>query len=210
MILKPKTAIETIRAVVYKRFTDIERTFSTDPSKITLYKGDDNKYFTFDKESCTFLEYTETPTTETIVQVHGNGVYYGIIYRGIYFVYMNTNGTYSWQIFSQSTIPTLTDTYEGKSNIIAQYGANKYYFAGTFDFMYRGGVESVDSQPLKGAIIDLTSLEIKYYDDNINLDHDDMVVVSGRLFQVESTSFAKKYAPKPIIVARFVTLTSIK
>lgn len=92
---------------------------------------------------------------------------------------------------------------------IGRYQTNKYYYAGSFDFMIRGSISSEDSQPIKGNIIHLRSMEIKYFDDNIHIDHDDLVVVDGRLYGVEGITYDIKRSPKPYVVY-FATLNNIK
>ena len=92
---------------------------------------------------------------------------------------------------------------------IGRYQANNYYLAGSFDYMIRGSIGSSDTQPIKGNIMHLRSLEIKYFDDNIHIDHDDLVVIDGRLYGVEELSYDIKRLPKPYTVY-FATLNNIK
>lgn len=92
---------------------------------------------------------------------------------------------------------------------IARYQTNKYYLAGSFDYMIRGSINSEDTQPLKGNIMHLHSFEIKHFDDRINIDHDDLVVIDGHLYGVENLAYDVKRSPKPYTVY-FATLNSIK
>ena len=94
-------------------------------------------------------------------------------------------------------------------NDIARYQTNKYYLAGSFDYMIRGSIGSSDTQPIKGNIMHLRSFEIKYFDDRINIDHDDLVVIDGHLYGVEELSYDIKRSPKPYTVY-FATLNNIK
>lgn len=101
------------------------------------------------------------------------------------------------------------ETLAAKYGNIASYQTNKYYKAGTFDFMVRGSIGSSDTQPIKGNIMHLRSLEIKYFDDSIHIDHDDLVVIDGHLYGVEELSYDIKRSPKPYTVY-FATLNNIK
>ena len=85
---------------------------------------------------------------------------------------------------------------------------NKYYYVGSFDFMIKGSVEGTTAQFIKGNILPLSSMNIKYFTDDITINHDDLVVVDKRLFSVEDTEMDIKYNPKPYKVY-FATLNSI-
>lgn len=109
-----------------------------------------------------------------------------------------------------ATIPIIPqETLAAKFADIARYQTNKYYFAGSFDYMIRGTISSSDTQPIKGNIMHLRSFEIKYFDDNINIDHDDLIVIDGHLYGVEELAFDVKRTPKPYKVY-FATLNNIK
>lgn len=96
----------------------------------------------------------------------------------------------------------------GTFNNIAKYQTNKYYYVGNFDFTIKGSIEGATAQYVKGNIIPLTSLNIKYFDDEINLRTDDLVVVDGHLYSVENPETTIKQQPKPFKI-HFATLNSI-
>ena len=107
-------------------------------------------------------------------------------------------------------LPVLSlETLDAKFSDIGRYQTNKYYLAGSFDYMIRGSIGSSDTQPIKGNIMHLRSFEIKYFDDSINIDHDDLVVIDGHLYGVEELSYDIKRSPKPYTVY-FATLNNIK
>lgn len=91
---------------------------------------------------------------------------------------------------------------------IAKYQKNAYYYAGSFAFMIRGSISGSTSQYIKGNIVPLTSMNIKYFSDDIKLDVDDLVVVDGRLYGVENPETSIKYQPKTYNIY-FVTLNNI-
>lgn len=93
----------------------------------------------------------------------------------------------------------------GKSQ---KYQLNKYYYVGNFDYMLRGGVDTEDVQYIKGAITPTRTMDIRWFNDDLKIDHDDLVVVDGRLWIVDSVSWDIKRMPKPFKIY-FGTLTSI-
>lgn len=95
-----------------------------------------------------------------------------------------------------------------ESNSIGKYQINKYYYNGSFDFMMRGDMEKAEVQYVKGLITPATSFEIRTFDDSIKLDHDDLVVIDGMLYAIESISVTQKRVPKKFNIY-YATLTSI-
>lgn len=91
---------------------------------------------------------------------------------------------------------------------IAKYQKNAYYYAGSFSFMLRGSVSGSTSQYIKGNIVPLTSMNIKYFDDSLDLQVDDLVVVDGKLYSVENPETDFKFQPKGYKI-HFVTLNNI-
>ena len=85
---------------------------------------------------------------------------------------------------------------------------NKYYYTGSFDYMIKGSVSGVTTQPIRGNITPLTSLNIKYFDDSVNLSPHDLVVIDGHLYSVENPETSIKQMPKPYKIY-FATLNSI-
>lgn len=91
---------------------------------------------------------------------------------------------------------------------IAKYQMNNYYYVGSFDYMVTGNIEQSNTQYLKGNIMPLTAMNIKYYNDDINLRQDDLVVVNHHLYSVESPSKTHLHLPKDYYVY-YATLNSI-
>ena len=200
MKLKPKSTTLNPRALVYKRFISLEKSVGLQ----TLYKTTiDNLFWTFDNLTLSFSNIDGSlvpqsanivliPTATTILQ-----------YQGTYFKY---NGT-EWQKITDlpsSGITLLNATF----NNIAKYQTNKYYYVGSFDYVIKGSIEGTTAQYIKGNIIPLTSFNIKYFDDYINLSPDDLVVVNNKLYSVESPETVIKQQPKPFKVY-FATLNNI-
>lgn len=117
-------------------------------------------------------------------------------------VQLDING---YEVFSfTDTITTLFP----KIATIAKYQKNAYYYVGSFAFMLRGSVSGSTSQYIKGNIVPLTSMNIKYFDDSVNLQVDDLVVVDGKLYSVENPETDHKHQPKDYLV-HFVTINNI-
>lgn len=94
-----------------------------------------------------------------------------------------------------------------KFNNIAKYQTNKYYYIGSFDYMIKGSIDGTITQYIKGNIIPLKSLNIKYSDD-VELSPDDLVVIENRLYSVENPETVLKQQPKPYKIY-FATLNNI-
>ena len=54
----------------------------------------------------------------------------------------------------------------------------------------------------------LQSMNIKYYDDGLTLDQEDLVVVNGALYTVENPDYSIKHMPRPYKIY-YATLNSI-
>ena len=91
---------------------------------------------------------------------------------------------------------------------IGKYQTNNYYYVGSFDYIVTGNIEQSNTQYLKGNIMPLTALNIKHYNDDIDIKQDDLVVIDHRLYSVESPSKTHLHFPKDYYVY-YATLNSI-
>ena len=90
---------------------------------------------------------------------------------------------------------TMAMAQTGYSNI-GEYETNEYIYVCSFDYTIKGEVIGALTQQLKGNIMPLTSMNIQYYNDYVNLCVDDLVVIQGQLFSVENPNFDVKHMPK--------------
>lgn len=199
MRLKPKSTVRNPRALVYRRFTGLEKSINLQSVYLTLI---DNTYWTFDNQTLTFnkIEQKLLPQESKIVRITE---YQTILtYLGKYFRYTGLG----WEEIENlgENVTLLSATF----NNIAKYQTNKYYYVGSFDYMIKGSIEGTTSQFIKGNIIPLTSINIKHFDDSINLNVDDLVVIEGKLFSVENPETVRKMQPKAFNIY-FATLNSI-
>lgn len=199
MRLKPKSTVKNPRALVYRRFTGLEKSINLQVVYLTLI---DNIYWTFDNQTLTFskIDASLIPQESQIKRITE---YQTILtYLGKYFRYTGLK----WEEIENvgENVTLLSATF----NNIAKYQTNKYYYVGSFDYMIKGSVEGTTSQFIKGNIIPLTSINIKHFDDSINLNVDDLVVIEGKLFSVENPETVRKMQPKAFNIY-FATLNSI-
>lgn len=89
-----------------------------------------------------------------------------------------------------------TETLDKKFAPIAKYQTNKYYYVLSFDYMHTGSVEGNTTQAIRGMIAPLNTLSIKYYDDNVRLSVDDLIVINNHLYSVESVTVDMKHQPR--------------
>lgn len=197
MKLKPKSTVHNPLALVFRRFTVINESFTVENIYMTVA---DNKYWVFDNQKLSFIE-VGNAVISTSTKVTNVFNYNVLQYQKLYFKY---NGA-SWvSIEDISGLTLLSALY----NNVGKYQTNKYYFSGSFDYMIKGSIEGTTSQYIKGNILPLTSLNIKYFDDDISLSVDDLVVIDGKLYSVEDPETTIKQQPKPFKIY-FATLNSI-
>lgn len=197
MKLKPKSTVHNPLALVFRRFTVINESFTVENIYMTVA---DNKYWIFDNQKLSFIE-VDNAIISASTKVTNVFNYNVLQYQKLYFKY---NGT-SWvSIEDISGLTLLSALY----NNVGKYQTNKYYFSGSFDYMIKGSIEGTTSQYIKGNILPLTSLNIKYFDDDISLTVDDLVVIEGKLYSVEDPETTIKQQPKPFKIY-FATLNSI-
>lgn len=197
MRLKPKSSVLNPRALLYRRYTDLEKSLSA----VTVYETIDNKVWTFDGLEHSFIELDSTPSGATIVEITSNEQY--LTYKNKFYTYTADNG---W--VGTETQPTGTLASALQRGTIAKYQLNKYYLVGSFDYMVKGTIETTDGQPIKGLITPTTSLTIRTYTDTLKLDHDDLVVLDGRLYSVESIEISVLRMPKKYNIY-YATLNNI-
>lgn len=200
MRLKPRNTLKGNIALLYKRFINIEKSFSTE----TLYNTtEDGLFWLFDSTELKFIkadpEVVDAKTN--IVSVTSSKVFQ---YGNKYFKYDMSSG---WIEINEVDSQIQTLERAGFNNI-AKYQTNKYYYVGSFDYMIKGSIEGTETQYIKGNIIPLKAMNIKYYNDDINLSVGDLVVCEGRLFSVENPETDYKYQPKPYAI-HYATLNSI-
>ena len=206
MKMKPKSTVHNNKALVYRRFIGLEKSINLN----FIYKTvDDNKFWTFDCENLRFdnIDNSLIPTTSIIREIHGRDL---LSYQGLYFAYPlifepEIGFFYEWRrVNFDDSLILLSATF----NNIGKYQTNKYYYVGSFDYMIKGGIEGTTTQYIKGNITPLTSLNIKYFNDHIDLRVDDLVVLEKQLFSVENPETVQKMQPKPLKIY-FATLNSI-
>ena len=200
MKLKPRSTTQCPKALLYKRFIGLEKSINL---QIVYNTISDGKFWSFDNLSLTFsqIQGSLIPQTSQIIQIQDFSSV--LQYQSTYFRYTGL----AWETItdiSSSNITLLSSSF----NNIAKYQTNKYYFAGSFDYMLKGSVEGTTSQYIKGNIVPLQSINIKHFDDNINLSTDDLVVIEKHLYSVENPETDNKCQPKRYSVY-FATLNSI-
>lgn len=206
MKLKPKTTTLSPRALVYKRFTNIEK--SLNPETVLYITVSSQSIVTrwlFDYQQLQFIQITasESPDeskTKTVYIYQNNNVIFN--YQGNLFQYNFTTG--AWEQLQSAEVATLDLLY----NNIGKYQTNRYYYTGSFTYVMKTDPESTTVQYVKGNITPLTTFSIKYFNDYINLCPDDLVVIDGHLYSVGSPEKIHKHMPKEYYVY-YATLNSL-
>lgn len=216
MKMKPRTTTKNTRALLYRRFIGLEKSSSLNALYKTTRRDEITgqnitEYWTFDCGTAEFSIVPEDVNIQgaTITTINSfpetNSLPPTILhYQGSYFRYNSELGWQKVDDVQSSGIVLLNATF----NNIAQYQTNKYYYVKSFDYVIKGSIDGTTAQYIRGNIIPLTTLNIKHFDDSVNLKEDDLVVVNGRLYSVESPSKSYKQQPRNYCVY-YATLNSI-
>lgn len=181
------------------------------------YTFSKNTLFSYYSKGLRYWFYDNTLLTNQMVELDLDPTSMAIIGTNIKVIntstiYVGENHTYKFQddefVIADGTILPNSEFLSAKFGNIARYQTNKYYFVGSFDYMIRGSIEGTTTQHIKGNIMPLTSMNIKYFNDDIDLDVDDLVVIGDHLFSVENPETTQKRMPKAFKV-HFATLNSI-
>ena len=210
MFLKPKKTTFNEPAAVYRRVTRVQSSLND----LIVYKAQGTYYqlwhwYTFDKDKQEFTLVADVtyngPAQSTIVVSEGD-----VFMSGNYYFYWDKNGNNGRGAWVKTeTLPnTYTTLKSAGFNNIAKYQTNQYIYVGSIDYVIKGEVAGTKTQPIKGAIMHLTSMNIQYYSDDIIIDEEDLVVVGGHLFMAESPDYTIKHMPRPYRI-NYVTLNSI-
>lgn len=204
MRMKFKSTTLQPKALLYKRFTAIESSASLTTLYRTNYQSATytEKYWFFNSETQEFVELqsAQAPSNATIIDVANFTTI--LQYKDKYFYFNELEWKTPTNITESATLLSATFANVGK------YQTNKYYYVGTFDYMIKGSVSGTTSQFIKGNILPLSSLNIKYFADDITLKEDDLVVIDKHLYSVEDPEDDVKYQPRKYII-HFATLNSI-
>ena len=204
-LLKPKKTSFNARALVYRRITRLEKSRQSLIVFKCLMLNSSYTYYNFDNDLQEFVSIdisTLVGDYDLVVVTSSTAIYQS----GTNYFYWNTS-TEKW--VKSTTLPvgytTLQDA--GFSNI-GTYQTNAYIYAGAIDYMIKGEVAGTTTQPIKGTILPLQSMNIQYFDDYINIQDKDLVVIDGLLYKVESPDFTIKHFPRPYKIY-YATLNSI-
>lgn len=215
MRLKPKTTVGKTRALLYKRFIGIEQAFHQLDQTIVYYVqyrtdkgGIVTRSWCFDRISQQFIDVPSGVEPDqqirlTVGAVYTSGQYYFVLHSRS----VGQGVSYTWE--RSETLPDTVQTLRGIGFAnVGRYQTNKYYFAGSFDFMVKGSMEGTTTQYIKGNIAPLTSFNIVHYNDYVQLSPDDLVVIDGHLYSVENPDRTLKHQPKDYFIYH-ATLNSI-
>ena len=197
MKMKFKSTTLSERALVYRRFIGLEKGLSLN----TIYKTTaDNLLWSFDHSTMSFipLDLEQAPASSIVVSVSTTTI---LQYLTTYFKYVDGK----WTTITDATGLTLLSA---KYADIGKYQTNKYYYVGSIDCMQKGSISDTTTQNIKGNIIPLKSLSIKFFNDDIAVRPDDLIVFHKHLYSIETIEEDHKHQPKDYTI-HFATLNSI-
>lgn len=204
-LLKPKKTSFNARALVYRRITRLERSRQSLIVFKCLMLDSSYTYYNFDSELQEFVSVDITSLVgdyELVVVTTSTAIYQ----CGANYFYWDTS-TQKWVKTTTLPVGYTTLAQTGFSNI-GKYQTNAYVYAGAIDYMIKGEVAGTKTQPIKGTILPLQSMNIQYFDDYINIGEEDLVVIDGLLYSVENPDYTIKHFPRPYKIY-YATLNSI-
>lgn len=194
MKLKPKNTTLKRRALLYRRYTDLQKSATL----VRVYETEDSKLWLFDVDEMDFtLLDNDIVVDKAAIQIVTAATTLG--YLGTIFKYFGGEWT---------KIDATTSTLTARFGNIAKYQLNKYYYVTSFSYMASGSISGDTIQPIKGNIMPLATKTIKFFDDNVGLQVDDLLVIDGRLYSVENISADMKHQPREYYIY-FADLNSI-
>ena len=201
MRLKPRSTTRNQRALLYRRYTAIQSSIGAP----TVYKTSDEKFWAFDEVRAEFVELPDTYDVFVPVGTTTFAYTNSLIDREKpvrLFVYSALGG---WAYTQTTALNSAVSVDYAKSRA---YQINRYYFVKSFDYMLSGSISGTTGQYIKGNIVPITSFNIKHFDDSVNLQVDDLVVIDKRLYSVENPEMEHKHQPRDYNIY-FATLNNI-
>lgn len=208
MFLKPKHTYLDQPATHYKKVIDLTKYLMTETY---YYFTDTTGTYTYyyDRENKRFVKTDDAKGKGILIEKNVRKYvidteiwYYNVISVTIHGV---TTLQHSWQhtsLFSplsEGTIISATD-YRGQKN--------RYFRNGTFTYTIVSDINESITQAHKGLISKNKSFDIKYTDDEINIEEDDIILIDNELYFVSEASYKIIRLPKPY-KTYFCTLTKL-
>lgn len=203
-MLKPRHTYLDQPALHYKKIIDIAKYLNSMVHYYISY-GDSYKNYIYDKTQQAFVD----ADTDTL---NGQGVLISTtnIYNfgDKYFMYDNVN--YQWIEKTQQEIEGLPEEIVDIYNGSTYKGQKSRYIKDRFfDYTIVSDVNENVEQIHKGLFTSNKSFDIRYTDDDINIEDDDIVQIGNELFFVSESSKKIIRMPKPY-TTYFCTLTKLK
>lgn len=208
MFLKPKHTYLDQPATHYKKVIDLTKYLMTE----TYYYYTDSTgtyVYYYDRENKRFIKTDDIKGKGILIEKNTRKYvidteiwYYNVISVTIHGV---TTLQHSWQhtsLFSptsEEAIISATD-YRGQKN--------RYFRNGTFTYTIVSDINESITQAHKGLISKNKSFDIKYTDDEINIEEDDIILIDNELYFVSEASYKIIRLPKPY-KTYFCTLTKL-
>lgn len=208
-ILKPRKSVLNAKALVYRRVTRIEKSRITSLVYMCLKSDSTYDYYMYDADLDTMIsvDVDNLEINPTLIPINNDLI---VLTSGTkYFYWDKTADSNNGAWVEDTTIPQSYSTLlDAGYSSVGRYHTNQYYYVGAIDYLITGEVAGAETQPIKGAIMPLSSMNIKYYDDYINLGVEDLIVIDHALYSVENADYSIKHQPRQYKVY-YATLNSV-
>ena len=200
-MLKPKHTYLDQPALHYKKIIDIAKYLNGMVHYYITY-GDSFKNYIYDKTQQEFVDADTDFLNGQGVLISAANTYN---FRDKYYTYDIVN--YEWNEIAQADIiGNIVDIYDGSTY---KGQKSRYIKDRFFDYTIVSDVNENVEQIHKGLFTSNKSFDIRYYDDDIKIEDDDIVQIGNELFFVSESSKKIIRMPKPY-TTYFCTLTKLK
>ena len=208
MFLKPKHTYLDQPATHYKKVIDLTKYLMTETY---YYYTDETGTYTYyyDRANKVFVETDEVKGKGILIKKNSRKYmlddaiwYYNVktvVVDGQTTIEHVWRNTYVFPPLGEETIISATD-YKGQKN--------RYFRNGTFTYTIVSDINESTTQAHKGLISKNKSFDIKYTDDEINIEEDDIILIDNELYFVSENSYKIIRLPKPY-KTYFCTLTKL-
>lgn len=202
MFLKPKSTHLNRCALHYRKIIDIATTYSAEVIYKATINADTFYCYIFDRTIEDFVKINNDTNAIFPIPVSNTIM---LSYNGYYFEYDFVNLVWDKKPLDENKlILPVNNAWNSRTNQIGYYVRDR-----EFDYTLVSDVNKSEEQLIKGLVVDLETFDIKFSDDNLHMENEDIVQIKNDLYVVSDLSYKILRSPKELIYY-FCTLTKLK
>lgn len=211
MIMKPtKTYGADKTAIIYKKFIESQKIYEYTITNTTLnvvVMVDSVLYGVFKIENGEMTQYSYVDAVSLINDT--DATLYYLTAKNQVVLYKDNTTTKFFRLKKLITGDTIsensatfeesTDTYKGTllsefKNLLTSIETYKYYKFNSFNYMQEGDIKIGNSQIIKGHITKSKYMDIRWDNDNVDLEEDDLLVIGNEVWQVGEITIRERHS----------------